>query len=302
MQNSKVCGENLFCETIILSIAINTNEIMFTIGIYLKAIIIAIVEGLTEFIPISSTGHMILVGDLIQFTGEKAATFEIFIQLGAILAVVVIYWDKFIGLIPVKREDQSWAKAIFLNRSYPNNLQIIVAIVPFLMVGFLAHKYIKLYLFNPVTVALGLIVGGILMIIVEKLPLVTKTENLDQISLKQAFLIGLGQCAAIWPGMSRSGSTMITGLLVGVKHKPVADFSFIIAVPVMCAAVGYDLLKSYKLLEASDIPVFGLGFMVAFLVGWASVKWFLKVLTTIKLIPFGIYRILLGAFSLWFFS
>jgi undecaprenyl-diphosphatase len=285
-----------------MSVATNINRIMFTIGIYLKAVIIAIVEGLTEFIPISSTGHMILVGDLIQFTGEKAATFEIFIQLGAILAVVVIYWEKFTGLIPHKSEDQTWAKSIFSNRSYPNNLQIIVAIVPFLMVGLLAHKYIKLYLFNPVTVALGLIIGGFLMIIVEKLPLVTKTKTLDQITTKQAFLIGLGQCAAIWPGMSRSGSTMITGLLVGVKHKPVADFSFIIAVPVMCAAVGYDLLKSYQMLGLTDIPYFALGFMVSFLVGWASVKWFLKVLTTIKLIPFGIYRILLGAFSLWFFS
>ena len=125
-----------------MSVATNINRAMFTIGIYFKAIIIAIVEGLTEFIPISSTGHMILVGDLIQFTGEKAATFEIFIQLGAILAVVVIYWEKFVGLFPIKRENQSWAKAIFSNRSYPNNLQIIVAIVPFLMVGFLAHKYI----------------------------------------------------------------------------------------------------------------------------------------------------------------
>ncbi|MBT4287900.1 MAG: undecaprenyl-diphosphate phosphatase [Deltaproteobacteria bacterium] len=275
---------------------------MFTIGIYLKAVIIAIVEGLSEFIPISSTGHMILVGDLIQFTGEKAATFEIFIQLGAILAVVVIYWEKFTGLIPVKRAEDSWTQAVFFNRSYPTNLQILVAIVPFLIVGFFAHKYIKLYLFNPVTVAIGLIVGGILMIVVEKLPLTFKAKKLDQISLKQAFLVGLGQCAAVWPGMSRSGSTMITGLLVGVKHKPVADFSFIIAVPVMCAAVGYDLLKSYHLLEPTDIPYFALGFLVSFLVGWASVKWFLKVLTTIKLIPFGIYRIILGVFSLWFFS
>lgn len=269
--------------------------------VYINAIILGIVEGLTEFIPISSTGHMILVGDILQFTGDKAATFEVFIQLGAILAVVIIYKERFIGLIPRFSQGKPLLGQLLDGDTMPTARHIIVAIVPFLIIGFLLHKVIKGYLFNPVTVAIGLIVGGIVMIIVERLPITKTVESIDHLSLKQAFIIGLGQCCAVWPGMSRSGSTMITGLLIGVKHKPVADFSFIIAVPVMCAAVGYDMLKSLKFLEMSDLPFFLVGFLVSFIVGWASVKWFLKVLTTIKLIPFGIYRILLGGVALWYF-
>lgn len=267
-------------------------------NIYIKAIILSIIEGLTEFIPISSTGHMILIGDLINFIGDKAATFEIFIQLGAILAVVIIYRVRFFGLIPSGKSKHSIFKQLLAGDSMPTGYHILVAILPILIVGFMMHKIIKSYLFNPVTVAIGLIIGGILMIVVELLPIKKSVDIIEQISIKQSFLIGLGQCLAIWPGMSRSGSTMVTGLLIGVKHKPIADFSFIIAVPVMCAAVIWDMIKSIQFLEMSDLPYFTIGFLVSFLVGWASIKLFLKVLTTIKLIPFGIYRILLGALTL----
>ena len=269
--------------------------------IHLKAIILGIVEGLTEFIPISSTGHMILIGDIIQFTGEKASTFEVFIQLGAILAIVIIYKKRFIGLIPYPTPGKTIFNQLPDDNAILTVRHIIVAIVPFLIVGFLMHGVIKEHLFNPVTVAMGLIVGGVLMIIVECLSVKKTVESVDDLSLKQCFLIGLGQCFTVWPGISRSGSTMITGLLIGVKHKPVADFSFIIAVPVMCAAVGYDMLKSLKFLEISDLSYFLIGFLISFIVARASVKWFLKVLTTIKLIPFGIYRILLGGLALWYF-
>ena len=269
--------------------------------IYLKAIVIGIVEGLTEFIPISSTGHMILIGNIIRFTGEKAATFEVFVQMGAILAVAIIYKDRFLGLIPVANPGKRVIRRVLDGDSMPTVRHLIFAIVPFLIVGFVLHKTIKGYLFNPSIVSAGLIVGGVVMILVERLPIKKTVTTIDDFTLKHSFFIGLGQCFAVWPGISRSGATIVTGLLIGVKHKPVADFSFIIAVPVMCAAVGYDMFRSIGILSLTDLPVFLLGFFVSFVVGWASVKWFLRVLVTIRLIPFGIYRILLGSLALWYF-
>lgn len=269
--------------------------------IYLKAFFIAIIEGLTEFIPISSTGHMILVGNFIQFTGEKAASFEIFIQLGAILAATIIYKESFLGLIPGKSRKQSFIKTVLSGESSPTGFQFILAVSPILIAGLLLYKIIKTQLFSPLVVSIGLIIGGILMIIVEYLPIKKHTDQLQKITSKQALIIGLGQCMAIWPGMSRSGSTMITGLVLGIKHKAIADFSFIIAVPVMFLAVCYDLLKSWNHLDISDIGYFSIGFVVAFIIAWGSIKWFLKILTRFRLVPFGVYRILLGLFSLWFF-
>ena len=260
-------------------------------GVIFKSIILALIEGVTEFIPVSSTGHMILVGNWIEFTGEKAAAFEIFIQLGAILAVVVIYKDKFLGLIPRKNPEKSIISSFLNGDEHPTVLHFLAGITPILIAGLLMHGVIKTYLFSPITVAIGLIVGGILMIIVEKLPIQMKVEQVENITLRQAFIIGIGQCLAVWPGMSRSGSTMITSLCLGIRHRPAADFSFLIAVPVMCAAVAYDLLKSWKFLEVDDLIYFGIGFLVAFVVAWLSIKWFLQILTKIKLIPFGIYRI-----------
>jgi undecaprenyl-diphosphatase len=264
-------------------------------SIYLKAIILAILEGLTEFIPVSSTGHMIILGHWIEFTGKKADTFEIFIQLGAILAVLIIYSDVFINLIQFRDIKKNPIKKLLLSDKHPNNLHIIFAISPALIMGFLLYSLIKEHLFSPFTVSLGLIIGGILMIIIEYLPIKKNINSIEKISYKQAFLIGVGQCLALWPGMSRSGSTMITSLILGIKHRPAADFSFIIAVPVMFAAVGYDLLKSWKYLELSDLGYFAVGFGVSFIVAWLAVKWFLKILTKTKLIPFGVYRIILGA-------
>ncbi|MBU2644201.1 undecaprenyl-diphosphate phosphatase [bacterium] len=269
--------------------------------LYLKAILIAVVEGLTEFIPVSSTGHMILLGNFLQYTGEKAATFEIFIQAGAILAVVIIYKSVFLGLLPSTGTPRAFLKSLFNGESHPTGLHILLSIAPIMAVGFFLYKIIKTSLFSPIVVSFGLIAGGLLMVVVELIPIRPSIERIEDISYRQSFLIGLGQCLAIWPGMSRSGSTMITGLLLGIKHKPIADFSFIIAVPVMFAAVFFDILKSWRFLEIRDIGYFGIGFFVAFLVAWASIKWFLRVLTRIRLIPFGIYRIILGCISLWIF-
>ncbi|MGK0288694.1 MAG: undecaprenyl-diphosphatase [bacterium] len=261
----------------------------------LSAVITAVIEGLTEFIPVSSTGHMILFGELINFNSKSADTFKIFIQLGAILAITLIYKEKFLALIPSKNAS---LKEVFVGKKTPNVLHFTLAVFPALLAGFFLYKTIKTQLFSPTVVAIGLIVGGVIMIIVDRAVKKFEVKTVEEITHKQAFIIGLGQCFALWPGMSRSGSTMVTSLLLGIKHKAAADFSFIIAVPVMVAAVGYDMLKSYKSLSSGDLVYFGIGFVVAFLVSWVSVKWFLKVLTQIKLAPFGIYRIIIGGITL----
>ena len=263
-------------------------------NLYLKAFLTAVVEGLTEFVPVSSTGHMILLEDWIGFTGDKAATFTVFIQLGAILAAFWLYKERFLGLVPASGKEPL-LRRLFWGASRPTALHFIVAVLPILVAGLALHKVIKERLFSVEVVAIGLMVGGVLMILVQLLPKRYSAESVDQISLSQAGLIGLGQCMAIWPGMSRSGSTLITGLLVGVRAQAAADFSFIIAVPVMVAAVGYDLYKSWGFLEQSDLALFAMGFGVAFAIAWVSIRWFIGVLGKIGLIPFGIYRIVLGA-------
>ncbi|MDT8445347.1 MAG: undecaprenyl-diphosphate phosphatase [bacterium] len=265
---------------------------------YIQAFLTALVEGLTEFVPVSSTGHMILFGDLIGFRGDKAETFTVFIQLGAILAAALIYQDRFLGLIP-KAGQEPFFKRLFWGQSRPTAVHFILAVLPILVAGLLLHQIIKEQLFSVQVVAYGLIVGGVLMILAEKWPKKFVAERVDQITPKQALIVGLGQCMAIWPGMSRSGSTMITSLMIGIRHQAAAEFSFIIAVPVMVAAVSYDLYKSWGFLEASDAGYFALGFVVAFGVAWGSIRWFLRVLGKVGLIPFGIYRILLGGLVLF---
>lgn len=269
---------------------------------FLKACSIAVVEGLTEFIPVSSTGHMILLGHFIEFVGPKAATFQIFIQSGAILAVVFIYHHRFRGLIPSREVQAPFVKQLLTGRQYPNGMQILLSILPIMVAGALFHRVIKQVLFHPLTVSAGLIIGGILMILVECRPGNKPMRDLPDITFRQAFLIGLGQCFALWPGMSRSGSTMIAGLYLGIRHKSIADFSFIIAVPVMLAAVCFDILKSLHHLSLADVPVFSAGFLIAFLVAWGSIKWFLSVLTRLGLVPFGFYRIGIGLIGLWLFA
>ncbi|GGE56943.1 undecaprenyl-diphosphatase 1 [Pullulanibacillus camelliae] len=252
----------------------------------LNAIIEGIVEGLTEFAPVSSTGHLILVGDLIGFTGNKAKTFEIFIQLGSILAVVVLYFKRFLslfGLYKVKRE------------SHPLNLlHIIIAAIPAVILGLFLHDVIKTYLFSPATVLVGLVAGGILLIFADRRGKTDKRESIDQLSYKQAFQIGLFQCLSLWPGFSRSGSTISGGLLVGAGYKASAEFSFILAVPMMIGATGLDLYKSLDTLNASDLPLFLIGFITAFIVAMFAIVFFLKLLQRIKLIPFAIYRFVIA--------
>jgi undecaprenyl-diphosphatase len=260
------------------------------------AIVQGIVEGLTEFLPVSSTGHMILTGELLDFKGPKAETFEIVIQLGAILAVLILYRQKVLSLFGLGKKTQTNGKKGL------NLLHVFLGIAPALLGGYLVHGFIKEHLFSATTVLLSLVVGGLFMIFAERYQKSrTITANdLDDLSYKQAFSIGLFQLLSLWPGFSRSGSTIAGGLLVGASHKVAADFSFIMAIPIMFAASGYDLLKSYQNLSMDDFGFFAAGFVTAFVVAWLAIVTFLKLLNKVKLTPFAYYRFVVAALF-WFF-
>ncbi|MFT2794373.1 undecaprenyl-diphosphate phosphatase [Serratia sp. N21D137] len=258
------------------------------------AFVLGVVEGLTEFLPVSSTGHMIIVGELLGFTGDKAKTFEVIIQLGSILAVVVVFWRRLFGLIgihfggkPVPHEGQT-AGQLKLGH-------ILLAMIPAVALGLLLHDMIK-SLFEPKNVMYALVVGGLLLLAAEWLkPKKPSAVGLDDITYRQAFLIGCFQCLALWPGFSRSGSTISGGMLVGVSRFAASEFSFILAVPMMIGASGLDLYKSLHFLTLSDLPMFVVGFATAFVVALIAIKTFLQLIKRISFVPFAIYRFIVAA-------
>jgi len=252
-----------------------------------KAIIIAIVEGITEFIPISSTGHMIIVGNVINFKGAFANSFEVVIQLGAILAIIVLYWNKI------------WSSVVEFFKAKPSGIKfwtnIIVAFIPAAVLGFLFNDKIDKYLFNPTTVALALVVGGILMIIIEnKFRSEDKTKSIEKISIKQAFKIGCFQCFALWPGMSRSASTIMGGWISGVSTVAATEFSFFLAIPTMFGATALTLFKSGINFSSGEIITLFIGFVTAFLVALIVVEKFVSYLKKKPMKVFAIYRIIVG--------
>ncbi|MDW8802255.1 undecaprenyl-diphosphate phosphatase [Clostridium sp. A1-XYC3] len=257
----------------------------------LKAAIIGIVEGITEFLPVSSTGHMIIVGNLINFQApaypkEYVDMFEIVIQLGAILAIVVLYWNKIFNslknLAPGK-----WGFKLWLN--------VIVAFIPSAVVGLLLDDLIKAKLFNAVTVAFALVVGGFVMIFMEnKFRRGNKTRSIDDVNLVQAFKIGCFQCLALWPGMSRSASTIMGAWISGLNNFAAAEFSFFLALPTMVAASGYSLLKVKIAMDTTQIIALVVGFVVSFLVALVVVEKFLNFLKRKPMRIFAIYRIFIG--------
>lgn len=251
-----------------------------------------IVEGLTEFLPVSSTGHLILAGHLMNFYGDKAETFEIVIQLGAILAVALLYFKRILKLLGWRRYDL--AADSVAPRKALTLTHVALAMAPALLLGFLLHGWIKSYLFTPETVLAGLVLGGVFMIFAEKRQPVITAKSIDELTYKQALSVGLAQCLSLWPGFSRAGATIAGGLLSGANMRAAADFSFLIAVPMMMAASGYDLLKSYDLLAVSDLPFFLTGFVVSFVVALMAVVGFLKLLQTVKLTHFAYYRFALA--------
>ncbi|MGH4123126.1 MAG: undecaprenyl-diphosphate phosphatase [Clostridium sp.] len=253
----------------------------------LKAVIIAIVEGITEFIPVSSTGHMIIVGNIINFKGAFANSFEVVIQLGAILAIIVLYWNKI------------WNSVVDFFQAKPSGIKfwtnIIVAVIPAGVLGFLLNDKIDEYLFNPTTVALALVVGGILMIIIEnKFRHLDKIKNIEQISIKQSIKIGCFQCFALWPGMSRSASTIMGGWISGVSTVAATEFSFFLAIPTMVGAAGLTLYKSGMNFSNGEIITLVIGFITAFLVALVVVEKFVSYLKNKPMKIFAIYRIVVG--------
>ncbi|MDE3840834.1 undecaprenyl-diphosphatase [Bacillus methanolicus] len=262
----------------------------------LKAIILGIVEGLTEFIPVSSTGHMIIVDDMWLKSEEfltryGANTFKVVIQLGSILAVVVAMKDRFIDLLGLGRRN----KVGFEEQGRLKLTHVIVGLIPAGVLGVLFEDYIDEHLFTTGSVLISLVFGAFLMIIADvfggKNP---KVHTVDQITYKQALTIGLIQCLSLWPGFSRSGATISGGVLTGLSHRAAADFTFIMAVPIMAGASGISLLKNIEYISFDAMPFFIAGFISAFVFALISIKFFLKLIGKIKLVPFAIYRILLA--------
>ena len=249
---------------------------------YIQAIIIAIIEGLTEFLPVSSTGHMILAQSLMDVKDpEFAKTFEIVIQLGAILAVLLIYIKRFFVGINIY-------------------LKLFVAFLPTGAIGFLAYKMIKEFLFNPFTVSVSLIIGGVVLILLDKWSADKKSEykEVEDITYLGALKIGFIQCVSMIPGVSRAAATIFGGIFSGFNRKQAAEFSFLLAIPTMFAASGYDLLKEHENIHSEDFSTLLVGLAVAFVVALIAVKGFIAFLNKYGFKHFGYYRIILGVLFL----
>lgn len=251
-----------------------------------KAVVLGVVEGITEFLPVSSTGHLILVGHWLKFNGDKAASFDVFIQLGAILALLFLFRER-------------WAK---LFSATPQNTfarcrgwkLIAIGTMPAVVSGALFHGVIKDKLFDPTTVAVGLLAGGLAMLAIEYRGLKSTVDSVDGLTLRMALGVGLFQCLALWPGISRSAATILGGMVLGLNRKAAAEFSFLLAVPVMTAAAAYDLVKSASMLAREDVLFFAVGFGVAFLAAWLTVSWLIRFVSRHTFIVFGWYRIVIA--------
>jgi undecaprenyl-diphosphatase len=251
----------------------------------LKAAILGLVEGATEFIPVSSTGHLIVVSNWLGLVDERAKTFNIFIQLGAILAIVWLYRTRLARSVAETRRDSTGRRLI---------INLLVAFLPAAIVGFLAHDWIKSRLFNPSVVALALIVGGILILLIERWGPRSVVDDVNQVPTRSALGVGLAQVLSLIPGTSRSGATIMGGYALGLSRTAATEFSFFLAIPVMFAATGYDLLKSWALLAAPDLPMFAIGFMVSFVSALIVVRMFLSYVSKHSFRAFAWYRIVLG--------
>jgi undecaprenyl-diphosphatase len=254
------------------------------------AILLGIVEGITEFLPVSSTGHLIVSGHLLGFVGDRAASFEVIIQLGAILSVVLLYRRRFLELIP---RPVSGFEASNL-QGWSGLWRIALATFPALLVGYGARHIIKERLFNPTAVTLALAIGGIAILLVERYAAKRQTSTLERLTLPQALGVGLFQVLALWPGTSRAAATIVGGMLLGLERKSAAEFSFLIAVPVMLAASGYELIKMRHEMAPQNFLQLGVGFIVSFIVALITVKIFVQFLQRGKLTPFAWYRILVA--------
>lgn len=256
------------------------------IVLLVKAAVMGIVEGLTEFLPISSTGHLILAGSLLGFDDDKAKVFDIAIQTGAIFAVILVYWQKIHSTI-VTLPRQPKARRFALN--------VAVGFLPAVVLGLLFGKAIKAHLFTPSVVASTFIIGGFIILWAERRPPGSvRIEHVDDMTPWDALKVGLVQCFAMIPGTSRSGSTIIGGMLLGLSRKAATDFSFFLAIPTLIGAGVYSLYKERALLSAADIPLFAVGLVFSFLSAWLCVRWLLRYISTHDFMPFAWYRIAFG--------
>ncbi|MCI4429265.1 MAG: undecaprenyl-diphosphate phosphatase, partial [Burkholderiales bacterium] len=253
--------------------------------LFVKAVLMGIVEGLTEFLPISSTGHLILAGSLLGFHDDKSKVFEIAIQTGAIIAVMIVYWQKLRSTLLGLGNDET-ARRFALN--------VAIAFVPAVLLGLLFGKAIKAHLFTPVVVASTFIIGGFIILWAEGRTSKVRVESVDQMSAWDALKVGLAQCLAMVPGTSRSGATIIGGMLLGLSRRCATDFSFYLAIPTLIGAGAYSLYKERVILSAADIPLFSVGLVFSFLSAWVCVRWLLRYISSHDFKPFAWYRIGFG--------
>jgi len=259
------------------------------IVLLMKAAVMGLVEGLTEFLPISSTGHLILAGALLGFDDEKAKVFDIAIQTGAIFAVILVYWTKIrdtVVALPTERQAQRFA------------LNVAIAFLPAVLLGLLFGKVIKAHLFTPVVVASTFIIGGFIILWAERRqqnnPASAHIHDVDDMTALDALKVGLVQCLAMVPGTSRSGATIIGGMLLGLSRKAATDFSFYLAIPTLIGAGAYSLYKERALLSMADLPMFGVGLVVSFVSAWLCIRWLLRYIASHSFVGFAYYRIVFG--------
>ena len=265
------------------------------IALWVKAAIMGIVEGLTEFLPISSTGHLILAGSLLGFNDDKSKVFDIAIQTGAIVAVMIVYWERLREtMLGIGNDAKAQRFAI----------NVGIAFVPAVVLGLLFGKAIKANLFTPVVVATTFIIGGFIILWAERRTTKARIQSVDEMTRMDALKVGLVQCFAMIPGTSRSGATIIGGMLLGMSRKAATDFSFFLAIPTLIGAGAYSLIKERALLSAADIPLFGVGLLFSFLSAWLCVRWLLRYIMTHNFVPFAWYRIAFGIVVLvtWHFG
>ena len=259
----------------------------------LKALLLGLVEGATEFLPVSSTGHLIIVSDLLDFMSvEKREIFEIVIQLGSILAVVWLYHARLYKVLRTVKSDINAQRFV---------LQLLIAFLPLALIGLVFHKQIKNLLFHPVPVAIALIAGGFLILLIEKLALKARTHSIEEMNSWQALKIGFAQSLALIPGVSRSGATILGGMSFGLSRQVATEFSFFLAIPVMFAATGYDLLKHRDLLSVEDAGLFSIGFIAAFFSALVAIKTLIRYVAGHDFKIFAWYRIALGILVLIYF-
>jgi undecaprenyl-diphosphatase len=256
-----------------------------------KATVMGIVEGLTEFLPVSSTGHLILTGALLDMSDDKSKVFDIAIQSGAIFAVVIVYWQRLRDVIAGLGHSERARRFVF---------NVGLAFLPAGVVGLFVYKTIKQHLFNAPVVAAAFVVGAFIILWVERRaqPQV-RIHEVDDMTPWDALKVGLVQCLGMIPGTSRSGATIIGGMLLGLSRKAATEFSFFLAIPTLVAAGAYSLWKERALLSTADLPLFTVGFVVSFLAAWACVRWLLRYVATHTFVPFAWYRIVFGGLVLF---